>query len=77
MTNAANWDGDNTDKPFESWRIINHNFYKHVYIKILLDLKDIPIIGSLCKNAVFNHISHAYDVCSTYVEALEKVEHVT
>jgi len=49
---------------------------QHIYIKVLLDLKDLPFIGSYCRNIVFNHILYSYDICATFVESLEFVERI-
>ena len=36
-----------------------------------------PLIGGLAGNLLFNHISHIYDVVSTYIEAHETAEEIS
>jgi hypothetical protein len=54
---SASWEADNRDTPLKDWVYIDGSIYKHRYIKILLELKDWPIIGDFAGNMVFNHIS--------------------
>ena len=37
------------------------------YIKILFDLRQLPIIGIYFRNYLFNHIAFSYDVVSTFI----------
>lgn len=52
-----------------NWTVVNNAFYKYHYIKILHDMRKIPIIGGLVRNVVFNHISFAYQVVVAYIQA--------
>ncbi len=57
-----------------NWTVVNNAFYKYHYIKILHDMRKIPLIGGLVRNVVFGHISFAYQVVVAYIEAHKKAE---
>ena len=59
-----------------SWNIVSSNFYKTHYIKLLHDMRKLPLIGGLIRNIVFNHISSAYNVVVSYVLAHQKAESI-
>lgn len=57
-----------------SWNIVNSNFYKTHYIKLLHDMRKLPLIGGYIRNIVFNHVSFAYNVVVSYILAHQKAE---
>lgn len=46
--------------------------YKESTIKYLMENKDMPIFGTIFKNHVYTKISVAYDVTTTFMEAINK-----
>jgi hypothetical protein len=59
-----------------SWEFLLNYINNPLYIQILFQLKLWPIIGGIAGTMLFNHISHIYDVVSTYIEAHESAEEI-
>ena len=41
-----------------------------------MDNKSLPILGSIFKNTVFNNISVAYDVTTTYMQGTDRANEI-
>ncbi|EGR30581.1 sodium hydrogen exchanger family protein, putative [Ichthyophthirius multifiliis] len=76
LIESVNWDIDTQNQRMNSWEFLSNYINNPFYIQILFYLKTWPIIGEIAGNMLFNHISHIYDVLSTYIEAHESAEEV-
>lgn len=74
LIESADWDLDNENSAMTSWTVINNSFYKPGYVKAIMELQNVHCIGSIVKQVVFNHVAHAYDITSCYVEAHRNAE---
>ena len=77
LTNSVNWDIDHSNCPINAWKFIMNSFYKETTLKYIMEYQNIPIIGKICKNFVFAHISMAYDVTSTFMQGVDRaIDHL-